>query len=204
MKISRSGDYWDEFRINSILVKTRVHKFKNASSKFVSTHFEDRQQDDQCESRTLVKKKHPYSSSFHHITDLQRDRQGILHKIPCPSGLLPTYLLSEHDWMDWHSGRNFTTFFPSAALFSLCPLKKLDCLWLIAKGGLISERFSLCLKSNKRVPNQSPKDLFRGPINYVVSKSAILTPYPLFVAPLISKIYNFSPLPRWHNLWTTS
>ena len=161
MKISRSGDYWDEFRINSILVKTRVHKFKNASSKFVSTHFEDRQQDDQCESRTLVKKKHPYSSSFHHITDLQRDRQGILHKIPCPSGLLPTYLLSEHDWMDWHSGRNFTTFFPIRRIIFTVPFKKVglfvtDCeRWFIL-------RIFFWLKSKKWVPNFSPKDLFRG------------------------------------------
>ena len=142
MKISRSGDHCDESRINSILVKTQVHKFKNASSKLVSSHFEvDRPTTGRpAREEHPSKKKHPYSSNFHHITDLQRDRQGILHKIPCPSGLLPTYLVNTTEWIDT-VGEISQLFFPSAWLFSLCRLKKLDCLWLIAKGGLISESF---------------------------------------------------------------
>ena len=126
MKIIRSGNHWDEFRINSVLMKHRCINLRMRLQNLFHPilKWTDRQQDDQRESRTLVKKKHPYSSSFHHITDLQRDRQGILHKIPCPSGLLPTYLLSEHDWMDWHSGRNFTTFIPIRSIIFTVSFKK--------------------------------------------------------------------------------
>ena len=146
MRSSRSGDHWDESRINLILVKAQVHKFKNASSKFVSSHFEvDRPTSARVEHSS--KKSTPIvpTSIISQICN-GTGKESCIKSPVRPAFYLLTYLVNTTEWIGTVGEISQPFFFPSAGLFSLCRLKKLDCLWLIAKGGLISESFSLWLK----------------------------------------------------------
>ena len=114
-------------------MKTQVHKFKNASSKLVSTHFEvDRQQYDQRESRTPVKKSTPIvpTSIISQICN-GTGKESCIKSPVRPAFYLLTYLVNTTEWIGTVGEISQLFFFPSAGLFSLCRLKKLDHLILV-------------------------------------------------------------------------